>query len=53
MDSYGKRTVKELDQPGDTSCGRVLTRIWASSLENRDSLDAIKRVLARLASQVP
>jgi hypothetical protein len=24
MNSYGKRTVKEQDQPGDASCGRVL-----------------------------
>jgi hypothetical protein len=53
MNSYDKRTVKELDQPGDASCGRVLTGIWASSFENRESLDAIKRVLVRLASQVP
>jgi len=45
MNSDGKRTVKELNQPRDASCGRVLAGIWASSLENRDSLNAIKRVL--------
>ena len=51
MNSYGKWTVKELDQPGDASCGRVLAGIWASSSKKRDLLDAIKRVLVRLASQ--